>query len=713
MVCAALAAEGCEAAECEGAEGLVARARDGAFDLVLADVDALGVGPGELTRRVKCAAPCTTVLILSHDASAAAPVEALRAGAWDYLRTPLRPEELRERLRHALAGRHLGLTVRQRSLQLAFINELSGAFSASLDLDRVLRAAAGALRAFADFDLAAAVLRNASGDTALVHQLTPDAGSHLQGSHLHFAHGGNVPNEDVTPGGEVRNEDVTPLWQPPAEAPIARSALGMAFDGTRPLTASCGDTLETECVPQALTPDLAGLRGAGFRSFLFLPLAGGTRSAANVSPQAVGVVVLASRRPGAFAEADLDLFQHVGDHLSSAVVNARLYGELKALSARLEDEVRERTREAREAQQHLESLLETAGDAIITVDPDRRITSWNNGARQVLGYLRDEMQGRDLCTLASGEGARDQLAELVASTLAGQVSSNVETAWLRKDRKEVSVSLTVSPVWGHIRNGMCPPPQRLAGVLVIARDITERKRLQEELFHSEKLASIGQLAAGVAHQINNPLGAISGRAQMLLRLSGPPHQEFLREQLAKIRADCARIAETINDLLGFARKADTAKQPTDLHGVLDETLEMVTHGLAAPDVHVERRYAERLPPVLASANHLRQLFANLVANAFDAMPAGGTLTVASRCLAATPERPERIVEVTVADTGVGIAPDDLPRIFEPFYTTKPPGQGTGLGLAVAKRIADFHNGRIDVASTPGAGTTFTVQFPVG
>ncbi|HUT31984.1 MAG TPA: ATP-binding protein [Planctomycetota bacterium] len=655
---AALAEEGCTLEACADAEALVARLREGSFDLALVDVDALGLAPGELTRRIKCAAPRVTVLVFSRDGSAAAPVEALRAGAYDYFQKPVRSDELRARLRHALAGRRLGLTVRQRALQLAFVSELSQAFGASLDLRQVLHTAAGALRALADFDLALAVVRNASETTAVVHPLTPEAAA---------------------------------LCPAQAEVALDQSALGQTFDGSRPRIVA---DLERE----ALTPDLAALRAAGLRALLLLPL--------TLRGQVIGVVALASRRPDGFAGSDLDLLQHVGDHLSSAVVNARLYEELKALSTQLEDTVRERTREALEVKRYLESLLEAAGDAIITVDLERRITSWNHGASQSLGYARDEVRGADICLLASGEGARNQLAEVIQAALNGQVSSNVETEWLRKDRKEASVSLTVSPI-----PGTAPP---LAGVLVIARDITERKRLQEELFHSEKLASIGQLAAGVAHQINNPLGAISGRAQMLLRLSGPPHEDFLREQLGKIRADSARIAETINELLGLARKTETVKQYTDLNTVLDETLEMVRHGLSAPGVRIERRRGERLPPVLASANHLRQLFANLMTNALDAMPAGGTLTIASRLLPPTPERAdEKLVEVAIADTGTGIPAEDLPRIFEPFFTTKPPGQGTGLGLAVARRIVEFHHGRMDVASTPGAGTTFTVQFPVG
>mgnify|MGYP005847017305 FL=1 len=690
-----LEAEGCQAVCCESADGLFARVRQNACALVLADPAALGMSAGELTRCVKALAPQARVLIVSSNGSVAAPVEALRAGACDYLPEPVPPDEWRARLRAALSSRRLELRLRQRALSLAFVTELSETLAASLDLRQVLGAAVAGLRALVDFELAAAILRRQGG-----HE-PPEA----------------APAAEVlalTPGAEV-------LWPKPAHVAAAGSTLAWDFQGSRPATLG---TL----AGQSLPGELAVLEKHGFASLLLLPLV--------ARGLTIGALALASRHPEAFAEADLDLLQHVGGHLASAILNAQLHGSLRQLSASLEQAVEERTREAREAKQYLESLLETAGDAVITVDPHGSITSWNAAARRILGYARDEVAGRDICDLASGQGARDQLASLVRRTLEGEVASNVETAWARKDRKEVSVSLTVSPIIGA---GAAP-----TGVLVIARDVTERRRLQEELFHSEKLASIGQLAAGVAHQVNNPLGAISGRAQMLLRLSGPPEEDFLREQLAKIQADCARIAETVNDLLGFARKTETVKQYTSVNLVLDETVEMICHGRAAQQIRIERRYAPNLPPIMASANHLRQLFANLMTNAFDAMPEGGTLTIATllrpsrpnplppgegRAALSSPspsplpqgrgipaaeeQRQEATIEVSFADTGVGIPPEDMPRIFEPFFTTKAEGQGTGLGLAVARRIVDLHNGRLDVQSTPGLGTTFTILFPIG
>jgi PAS domain S-box-containing protein len=648
--------EGCEIVQPPHVAALLELARENAVDLVLVDLDAIGAEPGQLARDIKSVAPQTMVMPISGGASAHVPIEAMRAGAYDFFQKPCSVEELRHRLHRALENKRLGQTIKRRTLQLAFVNDISNAISASLDLRQVLQTAAAAVRALIDFDLAAAALLSASGSDATLFPLTPDAEQ---------------------------------LWDDQTRVPVDRSLVDGAPGQTRPRRFA---DLETERPPAGLEP----LAENGFRSLILLPLV--------CKGRAIGTFLLASRHPHAFTPSHLQVLQHVAGHLASAVENAQLYEQLKTLSSQLEETVVERTREVFEMKTYLENLVETAGDAILTIDLEGRITSWNKSAQEILGCTKDEVRGQSILMLASGEGAKDQVAGIVQRALDGKITSNVETSWLRKDRKEATVSLTVSPIHDS--------SEHIVGILTIARDVTERKKLREELFHSEKLASIGQLAAGVAHQINNPLGAISGRAQMLLRLPSPLAEEFLKEQLGKIQADCSRITETVNDLLGFARKTETVKQYTDVNTVLDETLEMVKHEIIANKVRIERHYSDNLPPVVASPNHLRQLFANLMINAFDAMNGGGVLRTTTTFRPATEERGEQVVEIAFTDTGVGIPAEELPRIFEPFYTTKPAGEGTGLGLAVAKRIVDFHNGRIDVESSVGVGTTFTIQFPV-
>ncbi|MFW6108176.1 MAG: ATP-binding protein [bacterium] len=647
--------ERCETVALADAPALLERAADQALDLVLIDIDAMGAEPGATTAEIKRVAPQTMVMPLSGQGSAQVAIEAMRAGAYDFFQKPVATEELRHRLHRALENKRLGQAIQRRTLQLQFVNQISNAISASLDLGQVLQTAAAAVRELMDFDLAAAALGDGSEPVLTVHPLTPAAES---------------------------------AWEEGATLSASAGALAEALDGEARLS---GD-MESEGPPEGLEM----LAEHEVRSLVLLPLISKGRG--------IGVLVLASRRPRAFAASQLEVLRQVGGHLASAVENAQLYEQLKTLSNQLEETVAERSREVFEVKQYLENLVETAGDAVIACDVDGAITSWNRAAEEHLGYSKDAMIGRQLTSLASGEGARDQLTGLLERAREGKIASNVETAWERQDHKEATVSLTVSPIIDHA--------QQIVGLLIIARDVTERKKLQEELFHSEKLASIGQLAAGVAHQINNPLGAISGRTQMMLRLPGPFDEEFVKEQLGKVQADCARITETVNDLLGFARKTETVKQYTDVNTILEETLEMVRQEIIARKVRVSREFTDNLPPVVASANHLRQLMANLVTNACDAMDTGGTLTITTEFRPPTDERREPAVEVAISDTGCGIPPEELSRIFEPFYTTKPAGQGTGLGLAVAKRIVDFHNGSIEVHSDVDAGTTFTIRFPV-
>ncbi len=635
-----LTEEACEIVLPADTADLLERAAEHDLDLVVVDIDAIGAEPGALTAEIKRVAPQTMVMPLSGQPSAEVAIEAMRAGAYDFFQKPVGAEELRHRLKRALEKKRLGQAIKRSTFQLQFVNEISNAISASLDLSQVLATVATAVRKLIDFDVAAAGLRGASEPWLTVYPLTPAAAA---------------------------------LWGDGSTLTTAEGMVGDALRDNQPRL--CAD-LEAEG-PLAGLDDLAE---HGVRSVMLVPLVSKGRS--------IGVLLLASRQPGAFTPGHLEVLRQVAGHLASAVENAQLYEQLKTLSSRLEEAVAERSREVFEMKQYLENLVETAGDAVIASDIEGRVTSWNRAAQETLGYAKEEMLGKDLLMLASGEGARDQLAGILERAREGKITSNVETSWQRKDHKEATMTLTISPITAPRPAESGSPPsgggsQQIVGILTIARDITERKKLQEELFHSEKLASIGQLAAGVAHQIISPLGAISGRAQMLLRLPGSFDEEFLKEQLGKIQADCARITETVNDLLGFARKTETVKQYTDVNAISEETLEMVKHEVIAHKVHVVKRFADNLPPVVASANHLRQLMANLMTNAFDAMGSGGSLTITTVFRPATDERREQVVEVAFNDTGCGIPEEELPRIFEPFYTTKPAGEGTGLGLAVA------------------------------
>jgi signal transduction histidine kinase len=244
-------------------------------------------------------------------------------------------------------------------------------------------------------------------------------------------------------------------------------------------------------------------------------------------------------------------------------------------------------------------------------------------------------------------------------------------------------------------------PER-AGTILILDDVTARVRLEEQLQHSEKMASIGLLAAGVAHEVNTPLTGISSYTQMLRDQVRP--EDLRYPLLEKIEKQAFRAAKIINNLLNFARSSTAEMEPIDLNRLLTDVLSLVEHQLDKNRVKVRREFSEDLPRIRGNENRIQQVFFNLILNARDAMPSGGWLTLATRA-------DDDTVIVEVRDTGVGIRREDVKRIYDPFFTTKGMGRGTGLGLSVSYGILQEHGGAIFVDSTHGKGTTFQVALP--
>jgi len=240
------------------------------------------------------------------------------------------------------------------------------------------------------------------------------------------------------------------------------------------------------------------------------------------------------------------------------------------------------------------------------------------------------------------------------------------------------------------------------GRLLLFDDVTQRERMEEQMSQTEKLTSLGLLAAGVAHEVNTPLAVISNYIQMLAKQmpEGDPRQSIIE----KIVKQTFRASEIVNNLLNFSRTGAAEAANVDVNRLVEETLSLVAHPLKTARIQVVKELAESIPPVHGSANKLQQVFLNLFLNARDAMPGGGMLEVRTAAHNGS-------VEVEVADTGVGIPREHINRIFDPFFTTKSNGRGTGLGLSVTYGIVKEHAGKIDVRSTPGKGTSFHVEFP--
>jgi signal transduction histidine kinase len=240
------------------------------------------------------------------------------------------------------------------------------------------------------------------------------------------------------------------------------------------------------------------------------------------------------------------------------------------------------------------------------------------------------------------------------------------------------------------------------GTILILEDVTARIHLEEQLQHSEKMASIGLLVAGIAHEVNTPLTGISSYTQMLRGQT--PGDDPRAGLLEKIEKQTFRAAKIINHLLHFSRSSSAEFEALDVNKLVTDVLSLLEHQLDRSRIVVRKELAEALPAVRGNENRLQQVFFNLILNARDAMPSGGWLTL-------TTEADGDTLIVQVKDTGHGIRREDIKRIYDPFFTTKGMGRGTGLGLSVSYGIVQEHGGAIFVESAPGKGTTFLVALP--
>jgi two-component system NtrC family sensor kinase len=338
-------------------------------------------------------------------------------------------------------------------------------------------------------------------------------------------------------------------------------------------------------------------------------------------------------------------------------------------------------------------LVESASDGIVTFDANGRFTTVNHAAEIISGYRRDELVGQWFAPMIPDDELPKALGNF-QQALAGETGL-FETQFYRKDGDVRIISVTYST------------PQKDEEVLCLIRDVTDQKMLQEQLIQSEKMSAIGQLVSGVAHELNNPLAGISAFAQLLLAEKRfPPDQRTAAET---IYSEARRASRIVQNLLTFARQHKAEKGPTAINQVLDDTLELRGYELRVRGIDVRREYDESLPDTMADAHQLQQVFLNLITNAEQAMEkASGhhhRLTVRTR-------RAGEGIRIEIEDTGGGIPPNLIERIFNPFFTTKPTGSGTGLGLSISLGIVREHEGRIWAENVPQGGARFVVELPM-
>ncbi len=269
--------------------------------------------------------------------------------------------------------------------------------------------------------------------------------------------------------------------------------------------------------------------------------------------------------------------------------------------------------------------------------------------------------------------------------------------------------IAAGPALREVKIGPAPPEiEALVNAFNRMQEtIRDRRRLsQEKLMRSDRLAMIGQLAAGVAHEINNPLGSILLFARLVMQQS--PESGKVRENLERIEKETKRCHAIVQSLLDFARQREPNIEPVDVNQLLEATIAFFEKQSLLKNIDVVRHYHSGLPLIQADQVQLQQVFMNIIINALDAMNGNGRLT-----LETADTRPDGPVEIGISDTGCGIPPENIDRVFDPFFTTKEVGRGTGLGLSVSYGIIQAHNGDISVSSAPGAGSRFAITLPKG
>lgn len=329
-------------------------------------------------------------------------------------------------------------------------------------------------------------------------------------------------------------------------------------------------------------------------------------------------------------------------------------------------------------------VLDTAG-----------LVSYANRRCYESGYPKSDLVGRAFREFIPG-GRRVRFDQTFQSALRGIASENIDLPVLRGNRSTGQFSITISPMRdeeGHVNS-----------IVVVLTDVTDAAILQAQLRHSEKMAAVGQLVAGVAHEINNPLAAIVGYSDLLLENEGLP--EIAKEELRIVLKEAERTKEIVQNLLRFARQMPPKREDIDIHTVLGQVLQLRTYGSSGDSLEIVEDFDRAIPHVFGDAHQLQQVFLNILNNAHDATGESGR----SGNIRITTRECGGKIEIAVRDNGPGVS--DTVRIFEPFYTTKDVGKGTGLGLSICYGIVKEHGGEIVCANnTDGIGCTFVIQLP--
>lgn len=351
----------------------------------------------------------------------------------------------------------------------------------------------------------------------------------------------------------------------------------------------------------------------------------------------------------------------------------------------------------------LDGLLRWMQGGVLTVDGEGKITSFNKAAVWITGYCLEDVLGKTWKEMfASGSPPLERVLGR------GEVIYNRNTAISSKDGNTVPVNITAFPLKDS--------SGETKGAVTIFRDVTEVRTLKSQLLQSEKLAIMGRLAAGVAHEINNPISGILTYIKLLLRKLDKgklfsSNSSELKKYLLILERETDRCGKIVQNLLNFSRRTEPQIRLIDISSVLEQSFLLLEDQLKTGNIEVRKQMKSPLPRIMADFGQMQQVFMNLILNAIQAMPDGGKLTVKARTEGTVGR--ECFLFVEVSDTGCGISEEDIPMIFDPFFSTRGAKEGTGLGLglSIVQRIIRDYHGHIGVKSRLGKGTTFAVKLP--
>ena len=583
----------------------------------------------------------TRVIMLTAATGNREKIEALNAGADDYITKPYHPQELLARVQTLLRTQQLEKQLQQQRQQLAHLNRVSNEIAATLDLRRVFTHAAEGIRLVLGTEIAAVFMKTLSKGSLHCQQLS---------------------------GGEILAEQYPAI-------PYGRGLIGQTLDQPRVFR------INNLAAEPLYEPSVDTAASAEIRAILAVPII--------VRGNSWGVLAAFRTSPTPFSEFALDLLASLSSSISAAIENGWLVQNLQA-----------RQQDLLDSRNTLQAMMDGILHPIYTIGANWELLSVNQNKRDELENEAGELVGR-VCYAAFFQRNTPCEHCQVAQMLADKQPQTWAVRWRGADQQLREWDVNAYPVPGR--------GAQSASAVIVWQDRTEERRLEQSLLQAGKLAAIGQLAAGVAHEINNPLTAINANAEMLKMFI--PTSDDNYQSVDLIHRAGIRAAKVVGGLLDFAREQQYTFIPLDINKLVEQALELVTYQLNVAHVTAVANLGRGLPRVAGSSEHLKSVWINLLINARDAMHeahvAEPVVTITTELTPAAD-----YIQVSVQDNGPGIPPAKAAHIFEPFYTTKAPGKGTGLGLATCQRIITQHGGTIEAISAPGRGALFVVRLPL-